>query len=253
MDSLPQELIDEIIGKVPKSSLLSCSLVARRWRRECQQRALHTIEFSSEDKVNRWWTDIPQDSDGITSYVRSVYFVKIHSWNEPALFGRVLKNLTSLRELIIARTEIPDELSGNIVRGEFGKGIETLFIWSPYCTLATMTSMILSLPNLKELGVDDNRTMSGAALPTPTHSITSRRKQLDLLELYGDKRGIGEILAKSRFTTSYLYMGLHVSGVVQLLMVSSETVVELHLRGVCFFQILRLNRNESEPFPRLPK
>ena len=230
MDSLPQELIDAIIDNVPKPSLLSCSLVAKRWRRKSQQRALDLIELSSEDEVNRWWTDIPQGTGGIAPHVRSVYFLEISSWNEPALFGRVLKNLTSLRELVTARTEIPDELPGHISRGEFGKGITSLCLWSPRCTLATMASMILSLPNLKELSIDDDRVASEE--PLPTHSVASQRKQLDSLELYGDANGIVDILEKSRFIASRIHLELCVPGAAHLLMISSEMVVELNLCGV---------------------
>lgn len=250
MDSLPQELIDSIIDNVPGSSLLSCSLIARRWRRKSQQRVLDVIAFSSEDEVNRWWTDIPQDPGGITSYVRSVQFVEIPYWDEPTLFGRVLKNLTSVRELTISETEVPDELLDHISHGEFGKEITTLYFWFPRCTLATMASMILSLPNLKELGVDDGGVTSEE--PLPIHSVTSRRKRLDSLQLYGNVNGIGEILAKSRFIASRLCLDLHIPGAPQLLMLSSEMVVELNLCGAWFFQSPQINRNESERCPRYP-
>ena len=122
MDSLPQELIDAIIDNIPQSSLLSCSLVARRWQRQSQQRAFDTISFLSEDKVDRWCTDILQDPDGISSYIRHVRIVEIFWWDEPALFAHMLGTLSSLTELSLVKTEIPDELPGHISRGEFGKG-----------------------------------------------------------------------------------------------------------------------------------
>ena len=243
MDSFPQELIDEIIDNVPDFSLPSCSLVARRWRRQSQQRALNSIEFSSEDEVYSWWTDIPQGTGGVVSYVRSVHFVEIYSWDEPALFGRVLKNFTSLRELIIARTEIPDELPGHISGGEFRNGITNLCLWFPRCTLATIVSMILLPPNLKELAVDNKRAVLDDDEPLPTHSVMSRRKQLDLLELGGDANGIGEVLAEYRFIASRLHLQLCVPETAQLLTLSSEVVVELHLCGVWFFRIPRLSKN----------
>ena len=54
--------------------------------------------------------------------------------------------------LTLLRNEIPDELPGHISRGWFGKGIAVLPSF-PDCTLAMMTSMILSFPDLKELSV----------------------------------------------------------------------------------------------------
>ena len=248
MDSLPQELIDTIIDNVPESSLPCCSLIAKRWRRKSQQRALDVIAFSSEEEVHRWWKDIPQGPDGVTSHVCSARFVDIPRWNEPALFCHVVENLTSLRELTISETEIPEGLLGHISRGEFGKEIETLYLWFPHCTLAAVASMILSLPDLQELGVDDGGVTSED--PFPTHSVTLRRRKLDLLQLYENVNGI---LAKSQFITSYLSLDLHIRGAAQLLMFSSETVVELSICGMWFFQISRLNRNDSEQFLRYPR
>ena len=231
MDSLAQELIDTVIGNVIKSSLLSCSLVSRRWRRKSQQRAFDTISFSSEDKVNRWCTDISQDSDGISSYVRHVRIRKIFSWNEPVLLGRMLRTLSSLTELSLFQTKIPDEFPGHILRGEFGKGITTLYLGFLGGAPPTTTSMILSLPDLKELGVE-NYGVTPPEEPPPTYSATLQRGPLNSLKLYGDIGGIGEALAKSRFTSRRLSLSVRTPGVEQLLILSSETVVELKLRGV---------------------
>ena len=230
MDLLPQELIDAIIDNVPNFSLLSCSLVAKRWRQKSQRRAFEIILFSSEDEVNRWCTDISRNSDGISSYVRHVKIDEISSWAEPALFGRMLGTLSLLTTLWVDETEIPDELPGHISRGVFGKDITALYLHSPRCTLTTVTSMILSLPDLKELVVEDWTATSEE--PLPSYSATPRGRQLHSLELQGDVGGIGEALAKSRSTTNCLSLDVHILGVEQLLMVSSETVVELKLCGV---------------------
>jgi len=79
MDSIPQELVNAIIDNVPQSSLPSCSLVAKRWQQKSQRRLLGTIAFLSEGEVKRWCTDNPQDSDGISSYVRHVKIEDIYS------------------------------------------------------------------------------------------------------------------------------------------------------------------------------
>ena len=232
MDSIPQELVDAIIDNVPESSLLSCSLVAKRWRRKSQQRALDNISFLSEGEVNRWCTYIPQDSDGISSYVCHVRIEAISSWAEPALLSRMLGSLSSLTTLSLYATEIPDELPGRISRGEFGNGITVLCLRFSHYTFATMTSMILSLPNLKELCVEYCEVTPEG--PFPTHSVTPQREPLNSLELHGCWGGIGEALAKSRLTSSRLSLGVGITGITQLLLVSSETVVELELRGAWF-------------------
>jgi hypothetical protein len=228
MDSIPQELIDAIIDNIPQSSLRSCSLVAKRWRQKSQRRVLSTIPFSTEDKVNRWCTDIPRDSDGISSYVRRVEIQNIFRWAEPALFGCMLETLSSLTELSLDEIDIPDEFLDLISRGEFGKGITALYLQYTRCTCATMTSMILSFPNLKELRLEEC-TVEG---PLPTYSVTPQRGPLDSLELHGYGVGIGETLVRSRFISSRLCLDVEITDAEQLLMLSSETVVELELRGV---------------------
>jgi hypothetical protein len=242
MDSIPQELIDAIIGNVPQSSLPSCSLVAKRWRRTSQQRLLSTILFSSEDRVNRWCTDIPRD--GIPSYVRCLKIEDICYWDGPALLSRTLETLSSLTTLSMNDAKIPDELPGHISRGEFGKGITALYLHDTYCTLATVTSMILSLPDLKKLSIQDCHFMSGE--PLPTDLVTPQRRPLESLELHGFVGGIAVALAESRFISSRLFSDVDISGMEQLLMLSSETVVELKLCGMWFLWILIPTRDNSD-------
>jgi len=234
MDSIPQELIDTIIDSVTESSLLSCSLVARRWRQKSQRRAFDTISFSSEDDMNRWCTDIPQDSDGISSYVRHLKIEEIFSWNESTL-SHMLASLSSLTALSMDTTVIPDELPGRISCGEFGNGITALRLRFSRHTFATMTSLILSLPNLKELYVEDCEVTPEG--PLPTHPITPQRRPLNSLELRGwsSRNGVGEALAKCRLTSSLLSSDVGITGIRQLLLVSSETLVELKLYDSAWF------------------
>jgi len=232
MDSIPQELIDAIIDNVPLPSLPSCSLVAKRWQRRSQQRVFATISFSSEDEVF-WYTDIKRDSDRISSYVRHVKINEIYFWHEPALLSRMLGSFSSLTALSIYRTNILDELPGPISRGELGKGITTLNLHYLNYMFSTLTSMILLLPDLKELHIEDCDGVPGG--PLPTYSVAPQRGPLDSLELLGRMGGIGEALAKFRFTSRRLTLGMRIAGMEQLLLLSSQTVVELHLYGAWFF------------------
>ena len=244
MDSVPQELIDAIIGNVPQSSLPSCSLVAKRWRRESQRRVLATILFSSEREIKRWCTDIPQDSGGISSYVRHVKIKYINSWTEPALFSQMLGSLSSLTTLSVTAAKIPDEFSGHILRGELGKRITTLNLWLTYCRLPTLTSMILSLPNLKELRVDHCKAMPEG--PLPTYPVTPERGPLDMLELLGHVDGIEEALAEFRLTSRHLSLDIGMKNIERLLLLSSETLVELSLCGAWSLWILRPSRDDND-------
>jgi hypothetical protein len=142
----------------------------------------------------------------------------------------MLGTLSSLTILSMFATEIPDELPGHISRGEFGKGITALRISLPFCRLATVISMILSLPDLKELNIEECCFTSEE--PLPAYSVTPQRRPLDSLELQGYMGGIGEALSKSRFISTHLSLDVDISGVEQLLMLSSEAMVEIILRGV---------------------
>jgi len=230
MNSLPQELIDAVIDSLPRSSLLSSSLVAKQWRRRSQQRALERIKFRSEAQVSRWCTDFPQDPEGIVSYVHVAEFAGIGSWYDPTIFGRALKSLGSLTELWVSKTGIPDELPGQITRGELGKEITVLRFWWSSCTLATVMSVILSLPSLDVLSIAHPGVESKG--PLQSHPVASQRTPLDLLGLWGNVGGIGKALTKSGFTFRRLSLDVDLSGVEQLIVLSSETMVKLTLYGV---------------------
>jgi len=249
MASIPQELIDVIIDKVPHSSLPSCSLVAKRWRRKSQKRILSTILLPSEDEVGRWCTDISQDSDGISSYICHIRIEDISSWDEPALLGRMLGSLSSLTTLSMHTTEIPDDFPDYASCGDFGKRITALHLYFPDCAFGTMISMILSLPNLKELCIEDYGGTPEE--PLPTYSVTPEREPLNSLKLYGNADGIGEALAKFRFTSTRLYLDAGAGDVEQLLLLSSKVVVELKLCGAWFLQILRPSRDDNDRSSRL--
>ncbi|KAF9777750.1 hypothetical protein BJ322DRAFT_1095577 [Thelephora terrestris] len=89
MDTLAQELIDEIIDNVPRQDMPSSSLVARRWRRKSQQRNFELVLFMFEN-LNLWEYNIPQDLDGIPSYVRHVRFKCTHFPHlEPGTLSRL--------------------------------------------------------------------------------------------------------------------------------------------------------------------
>src|ERR1700753_3832338 len=181
MDSLPQETIDEIIDNPPHSSLRSSSLIAKRWRRRSQKRALDTIYFPSESKVNNWYTDTHNNTDGITSYVQAATFNGITEWSDPALFGRVLQNFSSLTTLGTYYMEMPDEMLGYISHGRLGKNITNLYLWSPRCSVSTMISMIIAFPNLQNLVIDTLTTTSTET--PPAYSALPRRRPLDNLRV----------------------------------------------------------------------
>jgi len=231
MNSLPQELIDAVIDNLPRSSLFSSSLVLKRWRRRSQRRVLERIKFISEDQVDRWYTDFPQDPKGIASYVRFVGFQNTIFPGNLATFGCALQNLCSLTTLWVNGMEIPDELPAQIPRMEVWKRIIILRLWSISSTLTTVVSVVLSLPNLEVLSI--SRATAGLGWPLSSHPvIPPHRAPLDLLELRGDDGGIGRALTRSGLMSRHLSLDVDHPDMDQLIMPSSETLVKLTLYGM---------------------
>lgn len=228
MESLPQELIDNIIDNIPHSSLRSCSSVARRWRRS-QERLFAWVLFGFEGKLDAWCTDIPQDPGGIPSYVHFVRFRNITSWDEPELFGRVLKKFTSMTMLWITNTRIPrpDRVLNSVPFGEFGKKVECLMLCSPRYTAATITSSVLLLLNLEDF------LLSGTVWDKPLVVLppASRRSPLKALQLYASDSTVGTALARCGLTSCALSLVIYEPGLEQLLTLSSDVIVELGLSG----------------------
>jgi len=88
-----------------------------------------------------------------------------------------------LTELWVSRTEIPDELLGQI----------------------------LSLPNLKALCIMAAKFESEG--PFLTHSAPPQKGPLDLLEFRGDVGGLGETLTESRLTSHRLSFVVRIQSV----------------------------------------
>lgn len=75
MENLPFELLDNIIGHIPKDdqkSLQSCSFVARSWTYPCQRRLLETVNCPSEVALWSKLENSPPKNVGIFHHVRSL-------------------------------------------------------------------------------------------------------------------------------------------------------------------------------------
>ena len=227
MDSLPQEIIDKIIDNLPRSSLRSASLVAKRWRTRSQQRALDIIWFRSEDTMNRW-LDIQSSPGGISSYLPFVGFSVIE-WTDPTLFGRVLRNF-SLTTLAISGAGISDEMLEYMLYGELGR-ITTLHLRGLRCSLSTVMSTILAFPNLRDLFIVDP-TIVPREGPS-TRSFLSPKRPLDSLLVRGRGNGtVAEALTDYRFMSRRLTLDAQPQNIQKLLTFSSVTIVDLVFIGM---------------------
>ena len=228
MDLLPQEIIDKIIDNLPRSSLRSASLVAKRWRTRSQQRALDIIWFRSEDTMNRW-LDIQSSPGGISSYLPFVGF-SIIEWTDPTLFGRVLRIFNSLTTLAISGAGISDEMLEYMLHEELSR-ITTLHLRSLRCSLSTVMFTILAFPNLRDLFIVDPTIMSREE--PSTRSVLSPKRPLDSLLVRGRGNGtVAEALTDYRLMSRRLTLDAQHQNIQKLLTFSSVTIVDLVLIGM---------------------
>jgi hypothetical protein len=231
MDSLAQELIDEIIGHIPRWDTCASSLVGRRWRHRSQQRYFESVCFLGENLI-LWEKKIPQDPDGIPSYVHHVRFQAVPFHFQPAIVSRVLKTFRSTISLALAHTDFPrpDELAALVSLGEFGRTVTRLSLTrSLYAPFTAVMSLIFSFPNLKELVINEIN-LTSYELP-PTLPNTSRMGPLELLDLRKTPKEVSIALAKCRLASRTLFLNLWDEGMELPLTTCSEGLVVLTLLG----------------------
>ena len=226
MDSVPQEIIDEIIDNLPRFSLRSSALVAKRWRKRSQQRALDNIRFGSESVVKRYTQSDPGET---SSYVQLAQFFNITEWENPALFSHVLEAFNSLTTLVLSNTEIPDGMVERVSRGGLGNRVTTLYFRSIQSSLAV--PMILAFQNLQILIVQ-NFTVTSREPPL-ARPVSLRRRPLDSLRVVNCTSDAIEALVNLHLAPRRLVFDVKTANVQKLLVHSSVTVVQLVLLGMC--------------------
>jgi len=132
----------------------------------------------------------------------------------------------------------PDQLPSSATFGEFGKALEFLTVMEPRCTATTITSLVLSFPNLEELFlVGEVSEGPVAILPH-----TPQRRPLVSSWLDGVESGAGIALGQCGLRSRKLSLTVYDAGLEQLLTLSSEVIVELNLRGAWSLWIPRQER-----------
>ena len=255
MGSLAQELFDVIIDQVPLQDTRSCSLVAKRWRERSQKRHFSSITFARECEVARWYTDIPQDPNGIPSYANDVTFRDFRWWRDPTLFSRVLKCFSRVKTLVISKTGvIHDELSNVVSHGEFRTQLTFLILVYPLCALPTLMLFILSFPNLRELVVSGMTKMGPSLVPVPAPPDTvCRTGPLESLKLSWLRSEVICSIARCGITSRRIDLDVGYEMTENILANSSEMAAELVLQGtgsLCNFSVG--TRFTSSPDIRTP-
>ena len=232
MESLAQELLNAIIDHMPPEHLHSCSLVARRWREWSQQRYFRVIAFY-DTAVDRWYENIPQDPDGIPSYVRNVKFHDTWEWNDPSVFGSVLKRFRHLKTLELSDILVPyEEVVDLVSSGEFGREIISLTIFAPQeSALPALMSLVLSLPNLTELMIDGISAVAVGLPPSPLPEKTWQREPLQSLKLYWIGGCEVDFITRCGIMSRMVDMRVSEEMIEKIVACSSATMSKLVLRG----------------------
>ena len=232
MDSLAQELIDEIINHIPTEDLPASCLVARRWRHRSQQRYFEYVLFHFRDS-GLWEKNIPQHPDGIPACVRHLWLQLILPSPDLEVFDRVLKTFRSMVSLTMFRTGFPhpDRLAGLASLGEFGRGLRRLAFVRVYAhSFADFASLIFSLPNLKELVI--NRILFTSYKLPAIPPDTWQRGPLESLFVLGAPMSIPEALSRCGLTSHTLWLDPSDEGIEAFVTSSSATIVELRFIGM---------------------
>ncbi|KAF9648587.1 hypothetical protein BDM02DRAFT_3115208 [Thelephora ganbajun] len=229
MESLAQELLEAIIDHVPPHHVRPCSLVARRWRKRSQQRYFGSVILSREHEAIRWYTNIPQDPDGIPSYARDVEIQSIRCWRDPTVLGRVLKCFSRVKTLVICETHLPSsEVQKIVASSEFGREVTSLIFISPRSTMPELMQLILSFPNLRELMINSiSQTEPPASIPPDK---TWQKEPLQSLELSSLHSKEMEFIALCGITSRRIDLSLGDAMIEKIIACSSETVSELLLQ-----------------------
>ena len=96
-------------------------------------------------------------SDGVPNNASSLF----------SLFGCVLKCFSKLKSLETVETTLPEPkgLDGSVPFGGFGQHVTRLELSTLGCMATTMMSLILSLPNIQELLLDNVEVVGEVSVP----------------------------------------------------------------------------------------
>ena len=229
MESLAQELLEAIIDHVSPKHVRSCSLVARRWRKRCQQRFFREVAFTRELDMVRWYTKIPQDPNGIPSYALHLEFTNINYLRD-IIIGSVLKCFSRVKILTFTGSWVPSgEVNDMVSSGVFGRELTSLILIDPLSKLPALMSLILSFPNLKELTIHNVRQAGPLASAFPGR--TWQKEPLQSLQLSWLQDDEIEFIVKYGITSRRVDLYVDRWMIEKMIACSSETMSELVLWG----------------------
>lgn len=174
MDLLPQELIDEIIVRVPPESLRSCSLVAKSWIYPSRRRLFETVNVVPEAKFWMWLKCISPTNVKLLQHVRSLSCLIDSSPCRRT--GRIyflrnfLPSLPRLGHLLLSsgRLESVTQIGAPLA---FQHTLKHLSLYRCQVTISALVTIINYFPNLDRLDLN-NLSHEVDRQPVPSLSRT---------------------------------------------------------------------------------
>ena len=206
MESLPQEIIDEIIDDLAFdfATLKSASLVQKSWTPQSHRRLFHYVPFYSLNRLERWSLSISPDPDGIASYTRTILFSydTRRPWIEPANLDRFLdhfRSFTRVERLVISGLETDKFDAASTVHyfGHFAATVKSLDLGTAIGTPASLFSFICAFPLVDDLAIELPNVVGGSVnfgeVARPP-SMPSFRGKIRLLDMGSGSTPLVELL-----------------------------------------------------------
>jgi len=165
--SLPQDIIDEIVGHLitdsAVTSLRSCSLVSKSWAPPCQRQLFRTVTFASND-VERWLKTFPVPEETPARHVRDLrLWIGGHN-RVPEKIFEYTPSFTNMQSLSLMGYWGSPPLQIPLVWG-LPLSVTSLTVNTNVVTLVQIRDILAQLPNLSNL------SLSGFPVPVDVKSL----------------------------------------------------------------------------------
>ena len=168
-NKFPRELVDKIIDNLDNPrDVRVCSLVSPDWLEGSRRKLFAKVSLNTWN-LDRWRTNIPPGSNGISAYVRSLKLRQARSITslEPETLMEIMDHLTSfrrLRSLFLQDVDFDDLFDRPSLTqcfGHFGKSVQSLCLDCIVTDMSTLLFFINLFPTLYYLTIDSLKLVSG--------------------------------------------------------------------------------------------
>ena len=161
MDSLPAELVDEVLSYFhgpDLTTLRRCSLICRSWRTRSQLILFKHVSLWNESRLQSWCGTIPPLLSGISSFVRNLELGG--RWIRPQVLEQHIIHFTSLRNVRTLDVHDVDLKPFNEITfpryfGQLGSSVQSLRLESCRPPTDTYLELLKHFTRLEDLFVSD--------------------------------------------------------------------------------------------------